>query len=159
MTCRLTSRGTAVAWTRRRFGCLALFGLIDPVVAGTAKLAELDDRAVRMVVEAQLDAFAADDAERAFSYASKGIRAQFADAATFMAMVRNGYPMVVRPAAVSFLQAQVTDEAGGTVLQRLHLRDRAGRLSRADYLLERQAGGGWLISGCVVVAGSAQYST
>ena len=73
MTFRLKNCGTAFVWTRRRFGCLATFGLIAPVVAGAAKLAELDDRAVRRVVEAQLDAFAAEDAERAFSYASKSV--------------------------------------------------------------------------------------
>jgi hypothetical protein len=136
-----------------------MFGLLASAAAGAAKLAELDNSAVRRVVEAQLDAFAADDAERAFSYASKGIQAQFVDAATFMAMVRGSYPMVVRPAAISFLQAQPTDDAAGTVLQPVHLRDRAGRLWRADYMLERQAGGGWRISGCVVVADSAQSST
>ena len=150
MTCNLASRGPAFAWTRRSFGCLAMFGFIAPEFTSAAKLAEFDDRGIRRVVEAQLDAFATDDAERAFSYASKGIRAQFADAAAFMAMVRGSYPMVVRPAAVSFFQAKVTDDAEGTVLQPVHLRDRAGRLWRADYLLERQAGGGWRISGCEI---------
>jgi hypothetical protein len=121
-------------------------------------LAEPDARAVRKVVEAQLDAFAVDDAERAFSYASTSIRAQFGDATTFMAMVRGGYPMVVRPAAVSFLQAQANDDVDGTVFQAVHLRDRAGRHWRATYLLERQVGAGWRISGCVVVADSGKSS-
>jgi hypothetical protein len=136
-----------------------VLGLLSPVAGGAAVLPEADARAVRQVVAAQLEAFAADDAERAFSYASTSIRAQFGDAATFMAMVRGGYPMVVRPAAVSFFQAQADDVAEGTVSQPVQLRDRAGRLWRATYLLERQAGAGWRISGCVVVADSAKSLT
>ena len=118
-----------------------------------------DAHAVRDVVQAQLEAFAADDAERAFSYASASIRAQFGDAASFMAMVRGGYPMVVRPAAVSFFQAQTDDGAAVTVRQTVQLRDREGRLWRATYLLERQAGVGWRISACVVVADSEKSVT
>ena len=111
------------------------------------------------MVQAQLEAFAADDAERAFSYASASIRAQFGDAASFMAMVRGGYPMVVRPAAVSFFQAQTDDGAAVTVRQTVQLRDREGRLWRATYLLERQAAVGWRISACVVVADSEKSVT
>ena len=152
MTRSLKAPGQVLAWTRRRFGYLAMFGLLAPVAASAALLAEPDASAVRKVVEAQLEAFAADDAERAFSYASTGIRAQFGDAATFMAMVRGGYPMVVRPTAVSFFQAQANDPAEGTASQTVYLRDRAGRLWRATYLLDRQLRAGWRISGCVVVA-------
>src|SRR6266568_3695810 len=46
-----------------------------------------DARAVRAVIEAQLDAFRRDDAARAFSLATPGIRATFGDAETFMEMV------------------------------------------------------------------------
>jgi hypothetical protein len=121
--------------------------------AGAAVLAESDARAVRSVIEAQLDAFAADDAERAYSYASAAIRTQFGDAAVFMAMVRAGYPMVVRPASVTFFQPRSAD---GVVLQDVQLRDGAGRLWRATYQLEQQAGDGWRINGCEVVADSGK---
>jgi Domain of unknown function (DUF4864) len=159
MTCSLASSGESVAWTRRRLACLAVLGIFAPVLSAATTLAEPDASAVREVVEAQLKAFAADDAERAFSYASAGIRSQFGDAATFMSMVRAGYPMVVRPAAVSFLQAQTVQDAGGAVSQPVHLRDSAGRFWKATYLLEQQAGTGWRISGCVVVADSAKSMT
>jgi len=159
MTRRVASLGKPLAWTRRRFACLSLLGLLVPVLAGAETLAEPEASAVRKVIEAQLEAFAADDAERAFSYASTGIRSQFSDASTFMAMVRGGYPMVVRPAAVSFLQAQTIPDAGGAVSQPVHLRDSAGHFWKATYLLERQAGDGWRISGCVVVPENAKTST
>ncbi len=169
MTFSLRGLGQMMGRIRRRLWCVAMLGLLAPALAFAAVLAEPDARAVRQVVQAQLDAFAADDAERAFSYASGAIRAQFGDAPTFMAMVRSGYPMVVRPAAVSFFQAQTEAREGGAegapatarqnVQQNVHLRDREGRLWMATYLLERQAGAGWLINGCVVVADSGRSLT
>ena len=162
MTHSLTGLGPAVGWVRRGLGCLAVLGLLSPLAAGAARLAEPDARAVRKVVEAQLEAFAADDAERAFSYASPSIRARFGDAGQFMAMVHGVYPMVLRPAAVSFFLAQAeggTERSKVTVRQAVQLRDREGRLWMATYLLERQAGTGWRINGCVVVADSAKSLT
>jgi Domain of unknown function (DUF4864) len=140
----------------RRLLRWSLAGLLAPVAASAAVLSDSDARSVRAVIEAQLDAFAADDAERAYSYASTAIRTQFTDAAAFMAMVRSGYPMVVRPESVTFFQPLVVD---GTVLQKLQLRDRAGRLWQATYQLEQQARVGWRINGCEVVADSGKSLT
>ena len=143
-------------------GLVGLSGLSLATAARAAVLPETDARAVRQVVQAQLDALAAGDAERAFSYAAAAIQAQFGGAANFMAMVRSGYPMVVRPDAVTFFQAQADDASGGTtvtVRQNVRLRDREGRLWMATYLLERQAGAGWRIGGCVVVADNGRSST
>ncbi len=161
MTRRGWRLGLVMAWLQRGLWSLALLGLLAPAAASAAVLAEPDERAVREVVEAQLDAFAAGDAERAFSYASASIRAQFGNAATFLAMVRSGYPMVVRPATVSFFQPQAddaADRAEASVQQMVRLRDRDGRLWMATYLLERQPGNGWRISGCVVMADSGKAS-
>ena len=133
----------------------SLAGLLAPMVAGAAALPEGDGRAVRLVIEAQLKAFATDDAERAFSYASAAIRTQFGDAATFMAMVRAIYPMVVQPAAISFYQPRLAD---GVVWQTVQLRDRAGRLWLATYQLQQQADVGWRINGCAVVADAGKSS-
>ena len=159
MSINLQGGGSVMAWLRRCAACVWLIGLLAHGAVGATPLAEPDARAVRQVVEAQLDAFAADDAERAFSYASPAIRAQFGDANTFMDMVRGGYPMVLRPAAVSFFKAQALDGANSAVSQPVHLRDREGRLWLATYVLERQAGAGWRINGCVVVADSGKSST
>jgi len=111
---------------------------------------------VRAVVEAQLAAFAADDAPRAFSYASEGIRRQFGDPERFMAMVRSGYPMVLRPRSATFFQAQRVPTG---VLQVVQLRDRAGQLWRATYQLEQQADRSWRIGGCTVEPADAASTT
>lgn len=156
MTPSLRGHGQVKRWARLWLLWLSLAGALSPTHAGAAVLAEDDVRAVRSVIQAQLDAFAADDAERAISYASATIRTQFGDAATFMAIVRAGYPMVVRPATVSFFLAR---EADGAVWQVVQLRDRAGRLWKATYQLERQADAGWRINGCAVVADDGKSST
>jgi hypothetical protein len=111
---------------------------------------------VRSVIEAQLAAFAAGDAERAFSFASAAIRSQFGNAANFMLMVQAGYPMVVRPAAIAFFQPS---SVGGLVFQRVQMRDREGSLWLATYQMEKQADASWRINGCVVVADSGRSST
>ena len=145
---------------RRRFSLgfvvTALGALAMPLASHAAAVAERDARAVRAVIEAQLQAFTGGDAERAFSYASAAIRTQFVDAANFMSMVQAGYPMLVQPAASSFF---VPEWAGGAVVQRVQLRDRAGVLWRATYQLQPQADATWRINGCVVVPDSGKSST
>jgi Domain of unknown function (DUF4864) len=165
VTRHLTGHGTLVALLRRWLGGIALLGVVAQVTAGAAVLPEPDASAVRQVVQSQLEAFAADEPERAYGYASAAIRAQFGDASTFMAMVRGGYPMLVRPTAVSFFRAQAEGAAAPTpgtaqqAVQVVQVRDREGRHWRATYVLERQAGAGWRIGGCVVVADSGKSMT
>ncbi|HWH83188.1 MAG TPA: DUF4864 domain-containing protein [Burkholderiaceae bacterium] len=132
---------------------LLMLGALPPALAAddaarADAIAEAERRAVRGVIESQLKAFADGRAAAAFAHATPAIRAQFHDAATFMTMVRGSYPMLIKPAAVSFFQPEWRD---GTLVQGVQLRDRDGRLWRAVYQLERDAGGrGWRIGGCAV---------
>ena len=105
-------------------------------------------QAVQATVQAQLAAFAADDAERAFAFATLAIRTLFQTPANFLAMVRQDYPVVYRPAKVLFLSPKALDAA---VVQPVQLVDAAGQSWLAMYTLERQADGRWLINGCVLV--------
>jgi Domain of unknown function (DUF4864) len=144
-----TANPTRRAWLGRVAapGLLAavLLGIPAWSLAGTLKAA--DAKAVRAVIQAQLDAFAAGNAARAFAFATPGIRQQFGDATRFMSMVITAYPMVVRPNSVAFFQAQQED---GLVSQTLRLRDHEGQYWLATYAMQRQASGKWLINGCVV---------
>ena len=88
---------------RRRLFVLAVVAVAWAMPAGATGLAGADARKVRAVVQAQLDAFAHDDAARAFSYAAPNIRAMFGSAERFRARVRHAYPVVYRPASVAFL--------------------------------------------------------
>lgn len=144
--------------TSRRHALVAAgLALVVASLAKAAPLAAQDAKDVRAVVEAQLRAMAAGDAERAFSYAAPAIRAQFGDAQRFMAMVAGSYPMVIRPAATVFFQPTLV--ADGDVLQVVQLRDGQGRFWRASYLLALQTAGAWRIAGCVVAPASAAGTT
>lgn len=121
-----------------------------------AQVSETDARAVRAVVAAQLKALAADDADRAFSQASPAIQRRFHDAATFAQMVRLAYPMLIRPAGVSFYRPVAGDSV---ITQSVLFRDEAGHMWRADYLLQRQPDRHWRIEGCEVVPSDATSTT
>jgi hypothetical protein len=132
-----------------RFKALACWVMVW--LAGTALAAPLsaaDEKAVQTVVQSQLAAFAKDDADKAFSYATPDLRKTIGSSAAFMAMVKNSYPVVYRPASSAFLKAE---GSGGDVIQRVQMLDASGASWLAVYSLQRQKDKTWRISGCVVV--------
>ena len=131
---------------------LLLLVLVAPAVPAADLTAE-EARAIRAVVQGQLDAFKADDAARAYAYASPGIQQQFGTAEHFMAMVRGQYPMVYRPASVAFLQPQRVD---GQVTQAVRMTDAAGASWLVVYLMEQQRDKRWRIAGCQAVPQAAR---
>ena len=111
-----------------------------------APLNVADEKSVRSVVEGQLAAFASDDAAKAYSFAAPNVReATGGSAANF---VREGYPVVYRPASVAFLKPE---GHAGEAVQRVQLQDAKGDSWLAVYTLQRQKDKSWRISGCVVL--------
>lgn len=142
----------------RRWLCTVLFltisfGFVAPAAAAEVTAAEA--RQIRAVIEAQLKALSADDAPAAFALAAPNIRAMFGTPDRFIDMVRNGYPVVYRPASVAFLEPQ---RIAGRVVQAVHLTDAEGTLWLAVYQLERQADKRWRISGCEVGPGQGRIA-
>ncbi len=133
----------------------ALLALSTAAAARAEPASAADTRAVRTIVTAQLDAFAADDAKRAFSYAAPSIREMFGSPDQFMAMVRGGYPVVYRPQSVTFLNPEWVQ---GQLVQGVHLTDSSGDLWLATYRLERQPDRSWRISGCEVQPSSGKMT-
>jgi len=129
------------------FAATALAGSQGLAGAATERFGPAEGREIRAVIEAQLRALGADDGALALSYASPSIQMQFGDARNFMAMVREGYPMLIRPSETLFPPPHPVD---GSVIQTLHLRDQEGRAWRARYHMLRQPDGSWRINGCVV---------
>jgi Domain of unknown function (DUF4864) len=143
---------------RRRLACAVWLGavlFIGAVRAHAEPVTAADALAVRAVVEAQLAAFAADDAKRAFSYASPSIREMFGTPDRFMEMVRTGYPVVYRPAAVIFLNPVRVE---GQLFEGVQLTDAEGGVWLATYRLERQPDKSWRISGCDVQPSSGKMT-
>ena len=129
-----------------------LIALAGASAARADELSVAETKNVRAVVQAQLDAFAADDANRAFSFAAPSLREVFGSAEKFMAMVRSSYPVVYRPVSVAFL---VPEAVGAEVVQGVHFTDGRGGLWLAIYHLQRQRDNSWRISGCQLVESRA----
>jgi hypothetical protein len=127
------------------FFLLLALALGATVAARAQAVSEVDAVAARSVVSAQLEAFAHDDAKRAFSYAAPSIRTMFGTPERFLAMVRSSYPVVYRAAGVTFL---IPVRVESDLVQGVHLTDRDGALWLATYRLERQPDGSWRIAGC-----------
>ena len=124
---------------------LAVLAALLPFATAAQGLAPDEARAVRAIIEAQLDAFQRDDAPRAFSYAADGIRTTFGTAESFIEMVRRAYPVVYRPKSVQF-EAPVFVE--GELVQPVRMTDAEGRAWLALYPMQRLPDGGWKINGC-----------
>ena len=116
-------------------------------------LSAADAKQIRAVIEAQLAAFAADDASRALSYAAPDIRRRYAQPEHFLKMVREHYPVVYRHASVGFLPPEIEDDE---VFQAVEMSDANGVLWVAIYRMGRLEDGHWRIMGCRVVAGEGQ---
>ncbi len=125
----------------------ALIALGLAFAAGSALAVDVpEDQAAkaRAVVQAQLDAFAADDARRAFLLATPGARKHLGSPDNFIKMVRKSYAVVYRPASVAFLKPQLID---GVLVLGVQMTDAQGAAWLATYSLERQPNGMFLIEG------------
>ena len=91
----------------------------------------------------QIEAFKADDFARAFTFASPNIKGIFQTPENFGMMVRNGYPMVHRPADVRMLEQR---EVAGRLWQKVLITDAQGRSHVLDYQMV-ETPEGWQING------------
>lgn len=106
-----------------------------------------DPDSIRNVIGDQIGAFLRDDFAGAFSYASPNIQRIFRTPDNFGGMVRQGYPMVWRPADVEYLDIEPKGEA---MMQRVLIVDEAGQRHLLEYrMIELESG--WKIDGVRVI--------
>jgi hypothetical protein len=129
----------------RRTLLFFLIALLPPAAVAQDVPRE-DALAVRQVIEAQLDAFRKDDAPRAFSYATDGIRLTFVTAENFMEMVRSQYAVVYRPRSVAFGPPELAGP--DDIVQPVRMTDADGRAWLAIYPMQRGSDGVWRTNGC-----------
>ncbi|WP_417774274.1 DUF4864 domain-containing protein [Stappia sp.] len=122
---------------------LCLLALVLPTRPALAQ----DGTVLRGLVEGQIAAFRAGDAERAYGFAAPDIRRLFPTPDRFIDMVKRGYPPVYQPGSVSF--GRLRQNADGPV-QEVYLTGADGKEWLALYSFEQQADGSWKISGCVL---------
>jgi hypothetical protein len=109
--------------------------------------AQAQDNPLQSTILNQIEAFKADDFNRAFSFASPVIKGLFGTADNFGMMVRNGYPMVHRPAEVQMLEQR---QVSGATVQRVLITDAQGRGHVLDYQMV-ETPDGWQINGVTLV--------
>ena len=131
---------------------LRIFMMLALVFTGSRPaLATLlpDDEAQKIqgVIVAQLAAFADDDADSAFQTATPAVREAIGASGLFLALVRSAYPMVYRPASVTFHKPEQGDVR---VLQLVEIKDADDKSWLALFAMEKQPDASWRISGCVV---------
>lgn len=118
---------------------LILSIVVSMCLSGTA-WAQSDE--ITATIGAQVEAFQADDLDRAFGYASPNIRRIFRTPENFGAMVQNGYPMVWRPTDLRFLELR---EIAGALWQKVQVTDAQGRVHLLDYQMIN-SGNEWKIN-------------
>lgn len=123
-------------------------GLVLALVLGAPLLAQ--DADIEGVIRGQIEAFLADDFDAAFAFASPAIKGIFGDPDRFGTMVREGYPMVWRPAEVTFLGLE---DRGGATIQKVLIRDQDGALHVLAYQMLRTETG-WQINGVSILRAS-----
>lgn len=97
---------------------------------GLAGAAQAQSQDIQATIDAQIDAFQADDVTRAFSYASPNIQDIFQTPERFGQMVQQGYPMVWRPAELRYLELR---RVAGNLWQRVMITDAQGGIHLLDY--------------------------
>lgn len=130
---------------------LLLSAVTAAMFAGSPAAAEQPaDPGIEGTIQRQIEAFLADDFATAFTFASPAIKGMFGTPERFGQMVRNGYPMVWRPAEVRYLGLR---EEGGRVWQRVMITDQGGSVHLLDYQMV-PGGDGWQINGVHVLQGA-----
>ncbi len=135
-------------FTRRAVQVLMVVLLgMGALPASAGGLSPKDQKQIIEVVQAQLNAFAQDDAAKAFSYAAPNIRHLVGTAENFLEMVRTQYEIVYRPSSTTFMQPN--GEAGEAVLK-VQMTDVDGDAWIATYTLQKHKNKTWKITGCAV---------
>lgn len=104
--------------------------------------AKAQEDPIRDTIQSQIEAFQADDFARAFTFASPTIKQMFGTPENFGAMVKQGYPMVYRPADVQMMDLR---EVAGNLWQRVRITDQKGAGWFLDYMMVETAEG-WQIN-------------
>ena len=101
-------------------------------VQGLSLPAAAQEAPIQSTIQSQIDAFIADDFAKAFTFASPTIKGMFGTPENFGAMVKQGYPMVYRPAEVQMMDLR---DVAGNLWQRVRITDQAGRGHFLDYMM------------------------
>jgi hypothetical protein len=124
--------------------------MLAAIMIMCSSMAWAEDRVpgIETTIQGQIDAFLVDDFARAFEFASPTIKRMFGSSERFGLMVRNGYPMVHRPADVEFLELR---KQGPLLFQKVRILDAKGIPYFMEYnMIDTPKG--WQIDGVELLA-------
>jgi hypothetical protein len=127
----------------------ALFGSWTTATAVAVEMTGSDAEAVRAVVQAQLDAFAEDDAAKAFELATVSTRTLLGSPESFLQMIKQEYPAIYRHRGALFTPPEMM--INGMALQVVRLTDHDDLVWVAIYRMQREQDGNWKIDGCTLL--------
>ena len=126
---------------------LLLFALIFIFIGNSFAITIDEENEIKSIVNQQLEAFKNDDFEKAYSFASPTIKKMFSSPEVFKKMVIGGYQAVYRPQSIKIGSVEITK---GVATLKVYLVDPNGEFVTANYLMEQQEDGEWLIGGCIL---------
>jgi len=133
---------------------LGLMLALSPALVSAGEIpGAADTELMQNVISRQLDAFARGDATTAYAQASPVIQAKFQSKEIFMAMVRQGYAVLIQPQRVEFLGAKQTSD-GPVFGVQVYARDGSSWI--AAYQMVRDESENWRINGCQLMRLSGQ---
>ena len=118
------------------------------LILGTGASVSAQSSEIEATISNQITAFKADDFAQAFTFASPTIQQLFQTPENFGRMVRQGYPMVWRPADVRYLELR---EISGELWQKVMITDADGAVHVLDYRMQKSESG-WKINGVQILA-------
>ena len=126
---------------------LLLFALVFIVIGNSFAITTDEENEIKFIVNQQLEAFQDDDFEKAYSFASPTIKKMFSSPEVFRKMVIGGYQAVYRPQSIKIGSVEIIK---GVTTLKVYLVDPNGEFVTANYLMEKQENGEWLIAGCIL---------
>ena len=126
---------------------LLLFALVFIFIENSFAITTDEENEIKSVVNQQLEAFKNDDFEKAYSFASPTIKKMFSSPEVFRKMVIGGYQAVYRPQSIKIGSVEIIK---GVATLKVYLVDPNGEFVTANYLMEKQEDGEWLIGGCIL---------
>ena len=124
-----------------------LFVLVFIFIGNSFAITIDEEKKIKSIVNQQLEAFQNDDFEKAYSFASPTIKKMFSSPEVFRKMVIGGYQAVYRPQSIKMGSVEIIK---GVTTLKVYLVDPNGEFITANYLMEKQGNGEWLISGCIL---------
>lgn len=121
-------------------------------ISGAAFAGEAEVTSAQNTISSQIEAFKADQNDKAFSFADPTIATMFPTVEAFMAMVESGYKPVQKPEQYSFGRSKELGDR--QIMQEVLVTGPDGKDYMAVYQLIRQPDGSWKISGVSLSAAS-----